>query len=174
MKNWFVTYCLLLLANGCWLLTACQSGLSQKLPSQLVQQSQGGKAERARPDKPKHGGKAHKDFKSQRDLARQLANVTKVPKQTFYIDRSLIEEILNQPECKGIRIYLSKATPGSQDDYQLILVGTKLNPGIRVPKDSLLDLVTPPTQQVIPREYVVGLTEDKCPANCDTTSPYYK
>lgn len=42
----------------------------------------------------------------------------------FYYSKSAIEEILNQPECVGIRIYFGEEASG---DKKLVIVGVEAN-----------------------------------------------
>lgn len=141
-----------------------------------------------RPDKVGYGGKGHKSEQDQRSLRPLLDNYRRsnaagiLPSKAFYLDRSLLEEVLgnNPNKCTGVRLYLAKGTPGPADDFQLVVVGTKRNPNYRPEagrQDSLLDRIIshaplPDEDKELLASYVVGQTGDKCPHNCDLTSPY--
>ncbi|WP_219601111.1 hypothetical protein [Hymenobacter sp. DG01] len=78
----------------------------------------------------------------------------------------MLDSVIHQEGASGVRIYLAQAK--KKGEPYLIVVGT------RQEKDGPKDLIsTTDKQGVTTATYLVVRSDDKCPANCDKTSPYY-
>ncbi|GGG34528.1 hypothetical protein GCM10011378_08670 [Hymenobacter glacieicola] len=130
-------------------------------------------------DSIKEGGKLHRRPKNHRNLAKLTKKYHPNPTpatalRAFTVDRGVLQSLL-VPECVGVRIYLAKDTLTSAQNYQLILVGVRKNPNPTSENDKFLDLISKDNQGPGLRAayYYVIQTGDRCPANCDLTSPLH-
>lgn len=86
--------------------------------------------------------------------------------QAYYVSSSVLDSVIHQEGASGVRIYLAQAK--KKGEPYLIIVGT------RQEKDGPKDLIsTTDKQGVTIATYLVVRSDDKCPSNCDITSPYY-
>lgn len=126
------------------------------------------------PDHP--GGKGHTNKKDKEDLKILTENYAAInfPPPTkpteenpklYYIDRKIIDAILNQKDCKGLRIYLAYKSQNEPHMPRLIVVGVEKKSG----KDQIDTYEDKATK--LRKDCTVIETDDKCPSNCDGT--YY-
>ncbi|MDF7811916.1 hypothetical protein [Hymenobacter sp. YC55] len=140
-------------------------------PTTAEAQTIGNAISLVKPDHP--GGKGHTKKEDKEALKKLTANYTAVQKpsadkpRAFYIDRSVIEEILKQTDCKGLRIYPAYASKTAPFKPRLIVVGVGVGPN-----GDMLDQITTYEDKGtwLLKECTVIECDDKCPNNCDGTT----
>jgi hypothetical protein len=108
------------------------------------------------------------DYRNQSLTDEELAGAKRI--NAYYFGNQLLETIQGQPNCVGLRFYmgLEKNATGdkSDDKYQLLVVGVDANGRDIIPR-------TQADGTVEGSDGLVGDGSDKCPDNCDSTSPLY-
>lgn len=117
------------------------------------------------------GGRGERNPQRQREFRtltghyRQDHNSTRYA-QAYYVSDSVLDAVIHQQGASGVRIYLAQAK--KKGEPYLIIVGT------RQEKDGHKDLIsTTDKEGVTTASYLVVRSDDKCPSNCDRTSPLY-
>ncbi|WP_022824715.1 hypothetical protein [Hymenobacter norwichensis] len=132
---------------------------------------------RTPPDHP--GGKRHTnpgDKAALKNLTKNYADIhfpgTKLPTyedpKLYYLNREVIDSILKQPGCIGLRIYPAYASKTPPYKPRFIIVGVEKGPGA---SGKLKDMDgTYVKTNMVQRQCTVVETDDRCPDNCDGTS----
>jgi hypothetical protein len=132
--------------------------------------------QQAKPRPPRFpGGTGHTDRIKKNDLKKEIdKHRTHHPLSaddpgSFYINRSVIDAILKQKGCTGLRIYRASTNESAPYEPSLLIVGVEKPIGGRL-KDQITTYEELVTRSQ--KECTVGQTDDRCPESCDFDSPY--
>ncbi|TGD82596.1 hypothetical protein EU557_02090 [Hymenobacter wooponensis] len=148
-------------------------GRLTSLPPNIVGTAQAATPQQTPPRGPRYPGGTGHDKPAAKEKAKGEAKryQTKNPPsenspKAYLISRKVIDSVLHQPGCIGLRIY--PAYVNSQQPYEpsLIVVGVA-----RKGKTGYQDQVGTyqDNKTAVLREYIVGQTDDRCPSSCDGT-----
>jgi hypothetical protein len=86
--------------------------------------------------------------------------------KAYFISRQVIDTVLHQPGCIGVRIYPAHANAQSPYEPSLIVVGVEQD------KTGLRDQVGTYQGKNLSalKEYLIGQTDDRCPSSCEGTA----
>jgi hypothetical protein len=109
------------------------------------------------------------ELKKEIDKHRALHKPTSEDPSSFYINRDVVDAILNQKGCIGLRIYHASTNTAAPFEPSLLIVGVEAGAQGRR-KDQITTVEELTTRSL--KECTVGQTDDRCPESCEFDSPY--